>query len=252
MQQPLGPLRAEVSDAESAKFTAPLVLIHGLWDDARSWRPFTSFLSHRGWRCVSVDWPAATRVSIEARTEALGQAIAQLDEVPILIGHDLGGLLALRLAEHARAVVALAPLVPLPLAHQPAAALGRAGSVWQRWRDADRGPGRALAGSYPVAAGIESASLLAELQEDTTEPPPATGIARLVLAAAGDPLVSVDDARALATAHGCEFETVAGEHPLHLEDGWESHVGRVHRWLIKSLGEDLLAFYEEAWADRED
>ena len=48
-----------------------------------------------------------------------------------------------------------------------------------------------------------------------------------------------------------DIEVVAGGHALHLDDGWEERAAIIHRWLIRNLGEELLALYEEAWADRD-
>ncbi len=252
MAKTLGPMVVETSDAESAKFTAPLVLVHGLWDEPRSWRPFTSFLSHRGWRCLSVGWTPATRESPASRAGALRQAIAELDEQPIVIGHDLGGLLALQVADLARAVVALAPLVPAGVSAGPMAALSGAGSWLQRLSGGDRVAGRRLSAVYPIAGAKEPSALLEALASEAGAPAGASDAPRLVISGDADPLIPPAAASALAEAHGADFEAVPGEHALHVEEGWEAHVGRVHRWLIKSQGQDLLAFYEEAWADREE
>jgi len=252
MAKTLGPMMVEMSDAESAKFTAPLVLVHGLWDEPRSWRPFTSFLSHRGWRCHSVGWPQEVRESLAGRTDALRRAIAELDEQPIVIGHDLGGLLALRTADLARAVVALAPLVPAEVSAGPMAALSAAGSWLQRLSGGDRAAGRKLSAAYPIGGAKEPGALLDALASEAAEPAVAADAPRLVISGDADPLIPTAAASALAEAHGADFEAVRGEHALHVKEGWEAHVGRVHRWLIKSQGQDLLAFYEEAWADREE
>jgi len=247
MARTLGPLDAELTEAERAKFTAPLVLVHGLWDDPKSWRRFMGFLSHRGWRCIAVGWgPAGQMPTLEARREALAQALAEVEDLPILVGHDLGGLLALQLAERARAVVAIAPLTSASRE-----ALAASGTWMERLRGSDRSAGRSLVAHYPAGHHIESAALIDEVAQRPTEAPGAgASPPRLIVAGESDPLVPPESARSLAAASGAAIEIVPGGHALHLEDGWETTATTVHRWLIQSLGEELLALYEEAWADR--
>lgn len=248
MVRSLGPLPVELSQPESAKFTAPLVFVHGLWDDQQSWRRFTGFLSHRGWRCISVTWPAGdVGGSMAARERALCAGLDELENRPIVIGHDIGGLIALRVAERARAAIALAPVG----SGATSTLLAAAGTWWQRIRGVARSPARSLAASYPRGGRrTESMDLLSELAAARHVPIPAT-VPVLIVAGADDPLVPASDARSLADATSAQFEVVAGRHAIHVDDGWESAAGLVHRWIIRSLGEDLLAFYEEAWADRE-
>ncbi len=250
MAQTLGPLHAEYSEAESAKFTAPLVFAHGLWDARHSWRRMTSFLSHRGWRCISLGWDRQQGRSLRSRHDSLREAIADLDAVPVLIGQDLGASLALNLRDSVRAVVALAPLVS-------AAALRDSGTWLQRLRRADRQPGKGLAGSYPDGDVREPDGLIDELVASPRliDSVPTGGTAKflgtLVVAGEEDEVAPAGEVQALAAALHGDFEAVAGAHALHVDDGWEARAGLVHRWLIKNLGEDLLAFYEEAWADRD-
>jgi pimeloyl-ACP methyl ester carboxylesterase len=250
MSRTLGPLAAEFSQPESAKFTAPLVLVHGLWDDLHSWRRFSGFLSHRGWRCVAVGWPNGdASASLGGRERDLRLALDELGDLAIVIGHDIGGLIALRCADRARAAIAMAPLVP----GAPSAALAGAGTWAQRLRGAARSPVRAHAEAYPRGGRrTESIGLLSEITAAAAaDGLPAASERRLVVAGADDPVTPPAAARSLAGIVGAEFEVAGGLHALHLDDGWETVAGLVHRWIIKSLGEDLLAFYEEAWADRE-
>ena len=239
----LGPLPAEFSEAESAKFNAPIILVHGLWDAPHSWRRITSFLSHRGWRCISVGW-SNDHASLHGRRRALRMAMAQLDSSAVLIGHDLGGSLVLDAAEHACAVIALAPLLNTQVLHSS--------GTWLQWlRRADRLPGKTLAASYPNAVGPEPVSLLSEVLSQEQQTPMGGSTAKLIVVGQEDGLATPEDASAFATSANADFEVVEGPHALHTAEGWEKHAGLIHRWLIKNLGEELLAFYEEAWADRD-
>src|SRR6516164_11408280 len=104
----VGPLLAEIIAPESEKFTAPLVLVHGLWDSPAVWRRWAGYLAHYGWRCVAV---ARREIAggIDAHVRDLRAAIAALAVPPVIVGHDLGALLALKCTDAARAVVALGP-----------------------------------------------------------------------------------------------------------------------------------------------
>lgn len=248
MARTLGPLDVELTEAERAKFTAPLVLVHGLWDDPKSWRRFMGFLSHRGWRCFAVGWPRAEqRATLAARRDSLARALAELGDHPILIGHDLGGVLSLQLAERARAVVAIAPLTSAS-----SEAVAGSGTWMQRLRGSDRTAGRGLLVHYPAGQHVEPAALIDEVAAESTQPVRGAAAPRLVVAGDADSLAPPDSTRSLAAAAGAQIEIVPGGHALHLEDGWETAATTVHRWLIQSLGEELLALYEEAWADREE
>jgi pimeloyl-ACP methyl ester carboxylesterase len=254
MHRRIGRLTAEVMQGEGGgKFTASLVLLHGLWGDARVWRPFVGFLGHRGWTATAVNLrgragsePAS---GIEQHLSDLRQAVATLDAPPVVVGHDLGGLLALHLTE-ARAIVALAPLVPLPLSTTPLPALQRAGSMLERWRGQPlRAPRGAWRGDYVEDPSIrESVDVVRDL---TTKPwmPPAlpAEVPGLVLAGGQDRVVDPDSVGKLAVAIGAELELCsAAGHAMLSDSGWEERVSLVHRWLIRKLGAPLLAFYEEA------
>src|SRR5262245_21398394 len=135
-----GPLLAEITEPESERYTAPLLLLHGLWERASQWRRFAGYLAHRGWRCLALE----RRADVTDLAEHVGDlraAVAVLGSSPVIVGHDLGAVLALHCADRARAVVALAPLVGPPLAPPPPALL-QAGSWFARWRGAPlRAPG---------------------------------------------------------------------------------------------------------------
>lgn len=250
MAQTLGPLTAEFGRPESTKFTAPLVLVHGLWDEPGSWRRFTGFLSHRGWSCVAVGWPDRTRsASLAERETMLRQALDALADRPVVLGHGMGGLLALRTADASRAAIALAPIVP-----GSSTPVARAGTWLQRLRGASLSPGRTLASSYPAARHAEDPALLRALADGpaaSTASGASTAKLALVVAGADDPVTRPESVRSFASAIGASTEVIAGAHALHIDDGWEVTAGLVHRWLVVSLGEDLLALYEEAWADRD-
>jgi pimeloyl-ACP methyl ester carboxylesterase len=247
MNDRIGPLRAEVTGPESEKFTAPLLLVHGLWERAPAWRRFAGYLAHRGWRCVAVE-RRSDAIDVEAHAGDLRAAIAALDAAPVILGHDLGALLALRCADVARAVVALAPLVGPPLGPPPPALQSAGSWLARRRRTALRAPRGRWRAAYPERGIVEPAALVQQICAGEpglaapTNPPPCA-----VFAAQADEVTDPGAAQALASHVRADLQLVAGLGHAALDaPGWEPAVAAVHRWIIQHLGVDLLALYEES------
>ena len=178
MEQKIGPLVADVWHGESERFTAPLLLVHGLWDTADTWRRFTGFLAPPR-LALRRALPARRRGSEPARRfeehlSDLRAVVAALDAPPVIVGHDLGGLLALHAASAARAVgrlgTARARVGSRTTAGRPGAEREPGGSAGAadfaplrrgRWR-----------GAYPLQnRALEPAALLRQLTEEPLEGP---------------------------------------------------------------------------------
>ena len=254
MERRIGSLWADVVEPESAKFTAPLVLIHGLWGTAGIWRGFTGYLAHRGWLCVSVqlhrDGSAGGPTSLAGHVENLRRLLVALPAPAVLVGYDLGALLALLLADAGVAAVALSPIVT-PL--MPRSELKRvvAGSRTdrllgrlflappRRWRHvySDR------------RSELEPAALLDELQRlDVDVPRLPASVPGLIMVGGRDALTSADAARALADRINAELriEPEAG-HALPVEPAWERRVSEIHKWVVQRLGRPLLALFDDSF-----
>ena len=82
-----------------------VVLIHGLWLNARSWEPWVERYEQRGLKVIATSWPgmdgdiAALRadtsgfddLGIDAILDHYTQIIDGLEQPPIIIGHSFGG-----------------------------------------------------------------------------------------------------------------------------------------------------------------
>ena len=126
--------------AEVARVNAtgrrPVVLVHGLWLLAGSWKPWEQLLEERGYAALSVDWPgdrpnveaaraeptAVAGTTVQQATDHIAEVVAALDQPPVLIGHSFGGLLVQQLAGRglAAGTVAIDPapfkgVLPLPV-----------------------------------------------------------------------------------------------------------------------------------------
>lgn len=258
MHSHLGALSVDSIAAERPKFTAPMLLVHGLWCSAAVWRPFMGYFAHRGWTCHALN----LRGHDERRSPAPMGAVRLIDYVedvrtamraceaaPVVVGHDLGALLALHVSEPPpRAIVALAPLVP-PLRN-------RAFGGIRSWLAMRRSgllpvPGRRsgldyLAHSPPGGMRSESGRVGRELRAEDFTLSFNSGVPTLVLAGERDRFTSPQHVERLARLAGATFRSIAGVgHGLPWEPGWEQRVSEIHRWLIQTLGADLLALSED-------
>jgi pimeloyl-ACP methyl ester carboxylesterase len=102
--------------------THPLVFIHGWWGGAWVWDRYLSFFEARGYHCYALNLrgnhgsrPVSDlgKVSFNDHLTDVREVIDMLDK-PIVIGHSVGGLLVLKLAEQTElpAFVAIAPAAP--------------------------------------------------------------------------------------------------------------------------------------------
>jgi pimeloyl-ACP methyl ester carboxylesterase len=112
----------------------PVVFIHGLWLHATSWDRWVELFVACGYPAVAPAWPGEEPTVLAARDNRgamSGRGFAQVMEHfaqiaaspkarPVLIGHGLGGLLALTLAPeaHAAGVIAIDALPVVEMAAQ--------------------------------------------------------------------------------------------------------------------------------------
>lgn len=99
-----------------------MLLVHGMWGGAWVWRNYLDFFAARGWDCHALNLrghhgsrPVADlgRVRLADYVADAAEVAARL-EAPVLVGHSMGGLVALKVAETLAtpAVVAVTPAPP--------------------------------------------------------------------------------------------------------------------------------------------
>ncbi len=269
MEKHLGSPSVEVTLPERPKFTAPLVLVHGLWAGRWSWQAYAAYLAHRGWECWALDLRgrppsgAGSRVggfSLQDYAEDVVRVGQELGRAPVLVGHGLGVLVVLRAALDlpVQALVALAPVVPrgwtekwippylfVRLRTLPAL-LGRRPLPPPPWTLASRFLLAGLAPSLqkriwsclvPDSGALVYSCVRGRLPFWTL---PAS-LPCLVVAGTEDPLTPPVVAQRLAQRlQGDYLERPGQGHWLLEGEGWEGTVDAVHRWLVKRLGESLL------------
>jgi len=103
-----------------------IVMIHGMWGSGWYWENFKGFFESKGYQCVvptlryhdmdpnGVPDPRLGTTSLLDYAADLEKLIRELDVMPILMGHSMGGLLAQILGSRglAKALVLLTPASP--------------------------------------------------------------------------------------------------------------------------------------------
>jgi non-heme chloroperoxidase len=106
----------------------PMVFIHGLWIHSLSWQPWQDLYTEHGYETRAPGWPgdadtvAATRANhaglagrgVDEITDSYAKILAEMDQLPILVGHSFGGLIAQKLLSHGLAAAAVA-ISPAPM-----------------------------------------------------------------------------------------------------------------------------------------
>ena len=109
----------------------PLLFIHGELGGSWLWERFLGYFSHRGWEGHAVNlrghfWSETSEVSSLDFDTYVGDVLATFDHVPpapVLVGHGMGGLVALRAAEErpVGGLVLVSPALPAQLRTPPRA-----------------------------------------------------------------------------------------------------------------------------------
>jgi pimeloyl-ACP methyl ester carboxylesterase len=235
-------------EAENERYRAALFFLSGLWTSAEIWRPVALAFAHRGWRCLLVDGSAVDRPpTFAVWREAVAEAAKRCDELPILIGHDAGGLVALGLAAdgRCRGAIAVSPLLD---------GVGRLLSLRARWQG-----WLGIGAIDPPPAGHPWHDTLSSQARDRLaaslrrEPAVLVGTLRgdallpgrpraptLLVAQEKDAVVS--PALIEVTARGLEVECLrlpGGRWPM-LEANMDAWMSPLHRWIIRTQPELLL------------
>ena len=112
----------ERRDWSPANARSPVVLLHGLAADVQSWASLASALSRAGRRVTAFDLPGHGGTAVEATdldgaVAAIAPCLDQLGDEPVeLVGHSVGGAIAVRLARrHPDRIARLTLLAPAGL-----------------------------------------------------------------------------------------------------------------------------------------
>ena len=276
MQQRLAAQTAQVTLPEREKFTAPLLLLPGLWTGSWAWDEAAWAFSQRGWACWTLDPRESgthrepARDTVDGRAARIASAAAALDRPPIVIGYDVGALAALLAARRMppaagfRALVCVSPLVPRSLqrGRRHALPLVRLAALPALlWNRAHPPPSHRMARDFLFHAlpAARQDSLAIKLRPDAGSVVRDLTRSNVLLPSAASlrcPVCVVwgEDDRMVASAAVRRFAATlhADEHPYARQGHWllsgppaAALVGDVHRWLIRTLGDALLLPPEE-------
>ena len=258
-----------VEQPEPQKFAWPIVLLPELFTTVQHLGVILGYLATIGWEVYVPDLRAAAG---HETTPALGamrladliqlaaEALDALDRPAIVIGHGLGGLIALKLAEtrSLKAAVALAPLVP-GLPNRLVSGWSRLPTLWLKHPlkpPAGRTLFEFLFDVEPFQRPAMVKALVADASQAAREvvsgaltfikrpdlPP------RLVVAGEVDTFAPLEKVKAFADSIGAALVTARGRgHWLIGGRGLERTIGQAHRFLVRSLGQDLLLLFPEEW-----
>ena len=112
-------LFTQVQNTEQVSPKGSVVLVHGSWGSSAMWTIYARLLASKGWSAYALDLQGhgksegtVSGVTMEDYVSDVDQVVAEHNlENPVVIGHSMGGLIALMyVAEHgARAVIAIDP-----------------------------------------------------------------------------------------------------------------------------------------------
>ena len=227
----------------------PLLFVHGELAGSWVWERYLGFFAGRGWEGHALNlrnhyWSLTAdpaTLSFQTYTEDVIAALDRLGPSAVVVGHGMGGLLALKAAER----VAIGGLVligsQLPRDLRPAArshelrevpdVYGRNVIGWETLPEKLVRDERDLAlsdvlkiqhllGQKPHESGTARRQMLVGIPVDRRV---VAEVPRLVIGGGLDRAVSLDDAERLATWLGAEFEPFGAHSHFGLIAGEESH-----------------------------
>ncbi len=274
MDTELGRFPCQIDRPEPIKFAWPVIVLPELFTTAAHLAFLRGYLSSIGWEVYAPDLRAAAgrpptppleRLRFIELIALAEEALENLGREAIVIGHGFGGLMALALAARpgVKAGVAFAPMLPgfrTPL-------LTGARNIPARWFGRALKPptGRVLFDFVADAEAFQRASLIKGLVRDATAAalevargvvdlaPGDRAAPRLIVAGDSDPFAPLKPLTAFADSIGAQLKTLAGRgHWIIGGRALERAVNEAHRFLVRSLGQDLLLLFPEQWKSLDD
>jgi pimeloyl-ACP methyl ester carboxylesterase len=268
MERRIAGLIVDVTPPERPKFKSPLILIHGLWSGSWCWNAWATHFCNLGWECWAINFPGRTgenniqalqRLTFQDCLEELTKVIAVAPAPPVLVGHDLGGLLAQKAAEEKETsgVVLVSTLPPrgmrevlpravrlLRLKYWSLLFLGRPFLLqekdFRRLGFAPVDKEHHLGVLRPMVP--DSSHLIKEFFSRTVEVSHARSRYPVLIIAAGeDRVVPVVSLREVAQRVGADFKEYSEHgHGIIGEEGGQEIARDIHRWIVQKLGEKIL------------
>ncbi len=254
---------------EPLKFAAPIFLLPELFTTPHHLAIVLGYLASIGWEVYVPDLRAAfgknatpplAKLQFSDLVTLAGEAIDALGRDAVVLGHGVGGLVAMKLSSHPRirASVAYAPLIPgfrTPLISGFSNRL-----AMTRGREIKPPRGRILfeliADSDPFtrdgsikAMRPDSPRVAADVINGTIDfPESGKSAPRLIVAGEQDIFAPFERTQKFADAIGAKVAKINGRgHWLLGGRALERAINETQRFLVRALGQDLLLLYPEEW-----
>jgi pimeloyl-ACP methyl ester carboxylesterase len=263
MEAAIGRFSVQIERPGALKYASPIVLVPELFTTHIHLAPLAGYLANGGWEVYVPDLrsaagndgtPALGRIDFQGALALAEEALAAIGRDAIVIGHGIGGLLALALAErpHVRAAIALAPALP----GFPSPLLLRMATLFALLRRRPLAPprGRLLASFIANAETFQRKGLIDALVPDAGRIALECARGRIRLARFGqaaprlivvgdsDPFAPLHRASLLAGEIGARLVTLTGRgHWIIGGRAIDSVVSETERFLVRTLGPELLA-----------
>jgi pimeloyl-ACP methyl ester carboxylesterase len=231
-----------------------IVFVHGMSHGAWCWEEsFIPYFERLGYHCLAINLPGhempgntkAIHYSLDAYVEALSNAVATLENDPILIGHSMGGMILQKYLVKGRCkkAILLASVPP-------------SGVFWPSLRVLAKHPGgikflfqfnllgvfrkytHLMFGSNirkaEYAQKMCSESFWAYVQMMIPFRRLKKGIPMLVMGGTEDQLISVEECLQTAQQYSADLILLeGGSHDLMLDANSRSYVNKIHLWLSR-------------------
>jgi pimeloyl-ACP methyl ester carboxylesterase len=265
----LGRIPAQRELPEPVKFAWPIMVLPDLFATPRHLALVIGYLASIGWEVFVPNLRAAFGNGLTPPVEKLrfndlaalaGEALEGIGRDAVVLGHGVGGLVALKLGEHRRvkASVAYAPLVPgfrTPLVggigNRIAMMFGkpikppRGRILFELIADSDPFTREALINAMVPDSGALATDVMSGAIEFAAADKAAP---RLVVAGDSDIFAPLAQTTAFAESIGAKLTTIRGRgHWLIGGRALERAINETQRFLVRALGQDLLLLYPEEW-----
>jgi pimeloyl-ACP methyl ester carboxylesterase len=267
----LGRIPAQRELPEPVKFAWPVMLIPELFTTPRHLALVIGYLASIGWEVFAPDLRAAfgkgstpplDKLRFRDLSAVAAEALDGIGHDAVVLGHGVGGLVAIKLSEHRRvkAAVAYAPLVPgfrTPIlggiANRLAMMFGRpikpprGRILFELITDSDPFTREGLINAMVPDSGLLATDVTTGAIEFAASDKAAP---RLVVAGDSDIFAPLAQTTAFAASIGAKLATIAGRgHWLIGGRALERAINETQRFLVRALGQDLLLLYPEEWKD---
>jgi pimeloyl-ACP methyl ester carboxylesterase len=265
----LGRIPAQRELPEPVKFAWPIMVLPELFATPRHLALVVGYLASIGWEVFVPNLrdafgkgppPPLEKLRFNDLATLAGEALEGIGRDAVVLGHGVGGLIALKLSAHPRvkASVAYAPLVPgfrTPMVggigNRIAMMMGRpikpprGRILFALIADSDPFTREALINAMVPDSG----ALATDVMNGAIEFAPADKAApRLVVAGDSDLFAPLQETTKFAESSGAKMATIRGRgHWLIGGRALERAINETQRFLVRALGQDLLLLYPEEW-----